>query len=216
MQVRKVRLAAALVCSLIASVAMAQSGADAGIKTEARQTGAFSSVRLNGSVEGSFSISPTTSVTVSAPADVLPHVTTTVKDGVLTVEIKGIENVSGPVKVVMAAPALEGAGVAGSGSLHAAGLAGRSLALAVSGSGSIEAGGQVQQISASVAGSGSIDTHAIHAGKLVANVQGSGEVNGYAADAATVNVVGSGEVRVLGKPATRTVNRIGSGSVSFQ
>jgi len=56
---------------------------------------------------------------------------------------------------------------------------------------------------------------AIHAKALNVNVLGSGEVRGYASDAAIVNVTGSGEVQVGGKPAVRTVNRIGSGEVRF-
>lgn len=217
MRVSIVRFAAAVICSIFACVAIAQSGASAGAdKTEARQTGTFSGIRLNGAVQGAFSISPTTSVTVSAPADVLPHVLTEVKNGVLTVELKDAVTLSSPLKVVMTGPSLEAVSVAGSGTMRVAGLSNRSLALNVSGSGSIRASGSVKKISASISGSGDIDVSAIHANALVAHVQGSGDLRGYASDSATVNVMGSGDVEVHGKPAVRTVNRMGSGDVRFE
>jgi hypothetical protein len=99
--------------------------------------------------------------------------------------------------------------------MTASGLGSDSLDLSISGSGAIVASGRVQSINATISGSGEVDVRAIHAKALNVNVLGSGEVRGYASDAAIVNVTGSGEVQVGGKPAVRTVNRIGSGEVRF-
>ncbi|MGA7782297.1 MAG: DUF2807 domain-containing protein [Paraburkholderia sp.] len=217
MRVSIVRFTVAAICSVFACVAMAQSSGSAGAdKTEKRQTDAFSGVRLVGAVEGAFSISPYTSVTVSAPAEVLPHVVTAVKNGVLTVELKDVASLATPLKVVITGPSLQAVSIAGSATMRVSGISDRSLALNVSGSGSILASGSVNKVSASISGSGDIDVSALHANALVANVQGSGDLHGYASDSATVNVMGSGVVDVQGKPAVRTVNRIGSGEVRFE
>ena len=217
MRVSMVRSAAAVICSVLTCVAMAQSSAGTGVdKTERRQTDAFSSVRLNGAVEGTFSISPYTSITVSAPADVLPHVVTAVKNGVLTVELRDVESLARPLKVSITGPSLKAVSIDGAATMRVSGISDRLLALDVSGSGSIQASGSVNSVSASISGSGDIDVSALHANALVANVRGSGDLHGYASDSATVNVTGSGVVDVRGKPAVRTVNKSGSGDVRFE
>lgn len=231
MRITLVRLAIVAAGSIVASVALAQSnngailrvdslagvsaatGAD---KSDARQPGKFSGIDLRAPVDVIFATGPNTSVTVSGPADLLPLVLTTVKDNVLTIELKDSVNLAKPVKVTITNPSLLAVSLSGSGSLNASGISGDSLNLEVSGSGSIMASGQVSMVNVSIKGSGGVDVRAIHAKALNASIKGSGDLRGYASSTAIVALSGSGAARILGNPPMKVVNRTGSGDVRFE
>lgn len=231
MRITLVRLAFVAASSILASVALAQSnngtiirvdspaGASAGTgvdKSEARQPGKFSGIDLRAPVDVTFSTGPSTAVTVSGPADLLPLVLTTVKDNVLTIELKDPLNLTKPVTVTITSPSLLAVSLSGSGSLNASGISGDSLNLEVSGSGSIVASGQVNMVNASIKGSGGVDVRSVHAKALNASIKGSGDLRGYASSTAIVTLSGSGAARILGNPPMKVVNRSGSGNVRFE
>lgn len=231
MRLSIVRLAVVTAGSILASVAPAQSNNGAVIrvdspvavtagtgadKSEARQPGTFSGIDLRAPVDVTLSTGPNTSVTVSGPADVLPLVLTTVKVNVLTIKLKDSVMLAKPVKVAITSPSLLAVSLAGSGSLNASGMSGDLLNLDVSGSGSIVASGQVTTVNVSIKGSGAVDVRSIHAKALNASMKGSGDLRGYASQTAIIALTGSGDVRILGNPPVKVVNRTGSGDVHFE
>jgi hypothetical protein len=224
-----VRFAAVAVYSVLASVAMAQgssrgvlrvstdaSAASAADKTETRQPGKFSGIDLRAPADVVVSIGANPSITVSGPADVVPLLITSIHDDVLTIELKEHVMLTKALKVVITSPSLQAVNLAGSGSMTASGINSDSLDLNVSGSGSIVASGQVKTVNVAIHGSGGVDVHAVHANALNASVHGSGDLHGYASNAAIVDLAGSGDVRISGKPSTKIVHRSGSGDVSFE
>ena len=231
MRVSIVRLAVVAAGSILASVALAQGNNGAIIrvdtpvavtagtaadKSEARQPGRFSGIDLRAPVDVTFSIGANTSVTVSGPADILPLLLTTVKDNVLTIKLTDSVMLRKPVKVAITSPSLLAVSLSGSGSLNASGISGDSLNLDVSGSGSIMASGQVTTVNVSIKGSGGVDVRSIHAKVLNASMKGSGDLRAYASNTAIVGLTGSGDVRILGNPPMKVVNRTGSGDVHFE
>jgi hypothetical protein len=224
-----VRFAAAAAFSVLASVALAQ-GSPGGVirvstdssatsatdKTETRQPGKFSGIDLRAPADVVVSIGASPSITVSGPADVVPLLLTSIHDDVLTIEIKEHVTLTRALKVVITSPSLDAVNLAGSGSMTASGISGDSLNLNVSGSGSIVASGRVNTVNVAIHGSGGVDVHAVHADALHASVHGSGALHAYASNAAIVDVAGSGDVQISGKPSTKIVHRSGSGDVSFE
>jgi hypothetical protein len=224
-----VRFAAAAAFSVLASVAVAQgspggvvrvstesSAASAADKTESRQAGKFSGIDLRAPADVVVSIGESPSITVSGPADVVPLLLTSIHDDVLTIELKEHVTLTKALKVVITTPSLQAVNLAGSGSMTLSGINGDSLNLNVSGSGSIVASGQVNTVNVAIRGSGDVDVRAVHADALHASVRGSGDLHGYASNAAIVDVAGSGDVQISGKPSTKIVHRSGSGDVSFE
>ena len=224
-----VRFAAAAAFSVLASVALAQ-GSPGGVirvstdssatsatdKTETRQPGKFSGIDLRAPADVVVSIGASPSITVSGPADVVPLLLTSIHDNVLTIELKEHVTLIRALKVAITTPSLEAVNLAGSGSMNASGINGDSLNLNVSGSGSIVASGQVNAVNVAIHGSGDVDVRAVHAEALHASVRGSGDLHAYASNAAIVDVAGSGDVQISGKPATKIVHRSGSGDISFE
>ena len=155
-------------------------------------------------------------MTVSAPANILPLVTTVVNGGYLTISIKGSVSFARPLQVVASGPNLNELRSMGTGTISIHGASGSELRVKVSGSGAVVASGVVGRLVADVSGSGGVDASALRAKVVEASVSGSGDVNAYASEEARADVSGSGSIQILGQPARRHVEKSGSGQIVFR
>lgn len=103
----------------------------------------------------------------------------------------------------------------GSGDLRMAGADMDSVDVRIQGSGDMRMRGKAKALKLVIRGSGDFDGDELVSESVNVNVRGSGDANVVAKTLATVDVMGSGDVRVRGNPATRNVTRHGSGDVSF-
>lgn len=216
MRVRNIQSALLVACSLFSAAAFAQTVIASGPEqTDVRQLATFTGVQLDAPSIATFTVSPTSSISITGPANVLPLVTTEIHDKKLIVALKGSVMMLKTLTVAITGPSLQAVDISGAATLKASGLDDSTLALDVSGAGSIVATGHARAVIASISGTGHIDVSDIQAKTLNADVSGTGKLHGYASDVAVVSVSGVGSVQVDGKPATRTVNRSGVGSIQF-
>lgn len=108
------------------------------------------------------------------------------------------------------------AGSGGSGNLNLVLGQADSIELSVQGSGNALLSGQASLLHVNVLGSGDVDTRKLKADQVNINASGSGDVTVFAAQNLKLRLAGSGEVTVYGNPATRNVERMGSGDVHWQ
>jgi hypothetical protein len=104
----------------------------------------------------------------------------------------------------------------GSGDVTARGLQAHTLAIAAQGSGDVRVAGTSDSVSVDCSGSGAVDARGLGAATVEAHANGSGDVEIAASQRADVDANGSGDIVVRGRPAQRSVNRNGSGSISFE
>lgn len=185
------------------------------VKSEDRQLPAYSGITIEAPVSMSYKVGNRSMLKVTAPADILPLLSTTLEDGRLVVRLDDSVVTDEPILIEATGPSLESVNIAGAGDFSASGLTGRMLRIDVSGSGNVTASGRKERVEARVSGSGAVDVFALKASSVAVEVSGSGDVKAYASQAAQVVVVGSGDVRIYGNPAQRSVARSGSGQVSF-
>lgn len=139
---------------------------------------------------------------------------------------------SGPVKIAVTVPELQGATLAGSGTLSVdkivtdtfkatiAGsgdislpsIAAKSVEIEIAGSGSGNLAGQAEQAKYVIAGSGELDASKLNSKDLTLTIAGSGSVNANASGSASGEILGSGEARISGG-AKCTIEKHGSGSI---
>ena len=140
----------------------------------------------------------------------------------------------GNATIQVTAPALRGAGIAGSGEMvidqikgasFSGSIAGsgdlrveaidvQNLDLSVAGSGDLRArSGQAKSIEFSIAGSGDIDAGGIRSERAAISIAGSGNVRGHTTGTAEVSILGSGDVTLTGG-AKCSISKAGSGSVN--
>lgn len=139
---------------------------------------------------------------------------------------------SGPVSLVVTVPALDHAGIAGSGAIKVDKVSGAKFTgeiagsgdlmlsaidageveLSIAGSGGIHAGGKAKSVKYEIAGSGDIDASGLTAETADVSIAGSGGVKGHASGTAKVEVMGSGDVALTGG-AKCNVTKSGSGNI---
>lgn len=185
-------------------------------KTEERKFGVFTGLRLEAPANVVYTVGGPLLVKISAPANILPLVTTVVDGGNLTISIKGSVSLSEPIKVVASGPNLNDLRSIGTGKISIREASGSELRVKVSGSGSVVATGVVGRLVVNVTGSGDVDASTLRAKVVEATVSGSGDVKAHASDEARTDVSGSGSIQIHGKPTRRHVDKSGSGQVAFR
>lgn len=103
--------------------------------------------------------------------------------------------------------------VAGSGHVNMEKMAQSDINLTIAGSGTIRANGNVERVSISIAGSGDALLGDVAMKRLDVKIAGSGNTEASPQDDADVTIMGSGDVKLLTKPAHLTTNIMGSGRV---
>lgn len=108
------------------------------------------------------------------------------------------------------------ASILGSGDLQLNGGNSDIVELSLTGSGEMTVSGRSKALAATIMGSGNIDASALPSDSVRLDLFGSGDANLNATQSISLNLRGSGDIHVDGKPAQRNVSRTGSGDVSFE
>jgi len=206
---------------------------DGTVRIERREVAAFTGIENAGPGLVRFMVGDERQVTVETDANILPHIRTEVRGGVLVLRTEPGIAIS-PTRLVfhVTAPRLEAVTVAGSGDVRfeKTRLAVPRLAITVAGSGDVEAGIEVDEVAVDIHGSGDamlsgsaaagrfeidgsgdIAAYRLSVGDARAVVHGSGSVSLLATGTLDVEIAGAGDVRYRGG-AKVTVRDAGSGS----
>lgn len=196
--------------------------ADATPKTETRHVQVFKDLEIDCSADAQFTVAPIPSVTITAPADLLPLLVTRIEGDKLVIRLKDgttgfhLFGTNDHVTIAIKGPALRSILIAGSADVTAPTLTGDRVALTVQGSGSIHASGvSTGKLEVSIPGSGDVKIESVDAKTVSAEVDGSGtiELSGHA-DRLDSGIAGSGEIRAGDLKVRTLVSKVaGSGDM---
>jgi hypothetical protein len=119
----------------------------------------------------------------------------------------------GDLTIVMTAPAVTHFAMNGSGKLAIQGYKQDKLALDLSGSADVTASGEAKSVALSASGSSDTDLSGLKVADAVVDLTGSGEAKLAATGDVNVNISGSGDVTLLGRPSKLQSSVSGSGSI---
>lgn len=177
-----------------------------------RQVGSFHGVRVDGATEVDIVAGKAAKVVVHGDDNIAPFVETNVANGVLRISLEGSYATKTDLRVEIAVPSLDRIDLNGSGNIHIHSYRGDEFAIAISGSGNVDADGAAKRISVDLSGSGNVDLRMLEAQAADVEIDGSGDVGIGASKSLAVRINGSGNVRYRGKPTvSQAVN--GSGNV---
>jgi len=204
------------VLALLLAVGAAAAGSVKGsgnVTIEERAVGDFHGVSLMGSPDVTITVGGAPSMTLEAEDNILPLITTEVKDGILHIGSEKSFSSRKGIHVTLTVPELRSVKITGSGDVEAEGVRGDLFKAMVKGSGDIEVTGSVERVEVDVLGSGDIKLFDLDAVHGVATVKGSGDINIQASGTLELAVLGSGDIRYRG---TAEVEREvhGSGDIS--
>ena len=184
-------------------------------KTETRDVAEFTKVELTGSPDVTITIGDKQSLTIEADDNILPLLTTEVKNGKLVIGSQQNTSYSPKtdIKITITVAKLEGASVVGSGDIKASGVKADTFEASVTGSGDLDVSGEADSLKATVRGSGDLDATKLAAEQATVTVQGSGDAKVHATKSLDARIEGSGDVQYTGNPSDVHEQVQGSGSV---
>jgi hypothetical protein len=180
---------------------------------EARDVSGFSEIDLSGSGTVLVSVTGTESLTVEAEDNILPLLTTEVRDGRLVLGTKQSISPTRDIVYTITAINLDAVAVSGSGSVTAVDVVANGFEVDISGSGTVTPEGVSEDLDLSIGGSGAFKGESLVTATGTVSVSGSGDVVVNVTDDLVVDVSGSGSVEYIGDPAVST-SISGSGEIS--
>ena len=179
---------------------------------QARTVGAFRRVETVGSETVQVRFGPRPSLVIAADDNILPLITTEVRNGTLHIRPRGSFRMRGPIRVQITTPTLDHYGSTGSGDVTIDGVNTDRLSLVLSGSGDIRATGRARELKLTVNGSGRAAMGNLVTQQASVALHGSGDATVRPTGSLDAQVFGSGTIRYLGSPVVRQ-QRFGSGRI---
>jgi putative autotransporter adhesin-like protein len=209
------RLIISLFVVLITMGSYAQTKGSGNVKTQDRNVGNFTGIKLTCSADLYIS-QGSLAVSVKTDDNLLEYIETEVEDGILNIGVKGRGFRSVKVlEVHITVPDLEKIGSSGSGDIKFNDVfKANNLDIKLSGSGDLDGDFNATNMELKVVGSGDSDISGIM-GKFKVSVSGSGDIDaeGLKLEDCYVKNSGSGDVTLKGKTNTLTISQNGSGDL---
>ena len=183
-------------------------------KTETRDVPVFTSVSSAGSPDVTITIGQQQSLSIEADDNILPVLTTEVKNGKLEIGSSESYSPKTKIKITITVAQLDGASVAGSGEINVVGVNSKTFSAQIAGSGEINLNGSADALNATVTGSGDLDATKFTVADATVNVTGSGDAKVNATRSLNATVTGSGDIKFASNPDLNVQSSIqGSGRV---
>lgn len=205
------------------------------LASETRQLGSFSGVEMNLSGNVTIVQGDKEAIVIEAEDNILPFITTTIKNGRLVIDISAISfSTYKPMKFAITVNRLDTIVLNSSADIDLQALKGSSIYLRVNGSGDIVAGdvqaddrltveiygsgdvtlgnGAAPNQTVEIFGSGNLDAGKVAGRQATIKVNGSGDTTLWVTDDLDVSILGSGDVSYYGTPAVKS-EKLGSGKV---
>lgn len=202
------------------------------LANETRSVGDFHSVSLTMPATLTVREGTVPGVLIEADDNILPFISTTVKDGILTIsQTRPCVRPTGKVRITAITPtfrelALLGTGdIRSDGILRTPGLAARitgagdldlavetvTLSTTVTGTGNVHLTGIAHEHTISLPGAGSVDAAALQTARTSVEILGSGNAKVNASETLTIRITGAGTVLYAGNPQVeQTITGAGS------
>jgi hypothetical protein len=218
-------------CSMIPQTCTDGSGR---IATEERTVAGFQSVSLNAPAVVTVIQGSPTHIQVTADDNILPLITTTVRNGVLSIGYtRPCVRPTSAVQVQVVSPDINGLSILGAGDIRSDGIiTGSTLTSSITGSGNMNLAadvttlkssitgtgtvvltGSADDLSLSIPGAGTIDASRLKATRVTVEILGSGNALVDVVQSLTVKITGSGTVVYTGNPSTIEQSVTGSGTI---
>jgi hypothetical protein len=181
------------------------------LKSETRTVSGFTGIELSGTGEVTITQGDAESLTIEADDNVLPALTSEVRDSMLRLDTKPRTRVQtrNPIRYRVTVADLNRIELSGSGSVAGVDLELTNLEVEISGSGTMNLAGSADQQEVEVSGSGQYDAAQLPSRSVSIEISGSGKATVAAAEQLRVDISGSGTVTYSGEP---TIDQSISGS----
>lgn len=181
--------------------------------TEERDVSGFEQIVVLGSGDVVVSVTGTESLMIEAEDNIMPLLTTEVKNGRLELGSESNFSSTKGITYTITAATLDGVEINGSGDIDATGIESGAFLVRISGSGDVHADGVTTTLDVGISGSGKYEGEGLVASVGDVTISGSGSAVVNVTDVLEAEVSGSGRIEYIGDPQL-DANTSGSGSIS--
>jgi hypothetical protein len=208
------------------------------LKQESREVPDFTSVEVGSAISATVRVGPKAPIVLEGDDNLLPLITTEVRDGRLVVAVQSGENLrpSRPIAVTITTPELSGVAASGAAKLDAVAAPAKRFAIDASGAANVTVrevdaetitidlsgatrvtlAGKAKSATLGVSGASNLKAAGLTAGSVEVDVSGASDVEVGATAAVKGELSGASNLRVVGSPAVQQVAISGASRVSFQ
>jgi hypothetical protein len=180
---------------------------------ETRAVSAFHAIAFGGAGSLDVRVGQQQKVVLEIDDNLLPEITTEVRDGVLHIGGKRRYRSEKGLHVTIQVPELDSMDLSGSGAARVEGVKGSKFRADISGSGRLAASGAVDSLALDISGSGRADLASLRVRDAAVDISGSGSVKVDARESLKADISGSGSIAYAGNPSRVEKSISGSGSV---
>jgi hypothetical protein len=178
------------------------------IVTEERSVGGFAAVTLAGEGNVIITSGERAGITIEADDNLLPLITTEVRDGVLIIgkhPSVGRQSfaVTRPIVYRVSMTAVRALTLAGAGTLTAENVSADRLSVSLTGTGEVKVSGRAAEQIVTLNGAGHIDTRGLQTVKTEATLNGAGHIVVWATERLTATINAAGTIQYLGSPTVK-------------
>lgn len=168
--------------------------------TEKRNIAPFTSIETDGAFDIEVVCQKDVSMELEGDDNILPHVSTEVRNNVLRLEATKGYSSRDSIVVRLTVPNLEAISANGAGNIRITGVSNEKLQISSDGAPNIAASGSTKMIGIDSNGAAKIDTHNLRAERAVVDSKGASKVDLGVSDRLDVTVSGPSHVTYRGDP----------------
>jgi len=180
-------------------------------KTEVRGIAAFTEITIDGIFEVTIDFKKKSSLVIRGDDNILPFISTEVKDQTLTIRTNRSLCPQGNLVVQISTEHLDRLTADGADDITILNMNNREFTLAVNGASDFRASGETGKFSVKIDGAGTVLAENLHAEETEILVDGAGEAIVHASRKLTAEINGAGDIRYYGNPqeVTKRINGVG-------
>jgi hypothetical protein len=208
------------------------------VKQESREVPEFTSVEVGSAISATVRVGPRAPIVLEGDDNLLPLITTEVRDGRLVVGVQSGQNLrpSRPITVTITTPELSGVAATGAAKLDALAAPAKrftidasgaanvtvrevdseTVTIDVSGATRVTLAGKANSATFDVSGASNLKAAGLTAESVEVDVSGASHVELGATAAVKGELSGASNLRVVGSPSVRQVATSGASHVSYQ
>lgn len=169
-------------------------------EVQKREVAPFTSISTDGAFNIEVVCQKTLSMEIEGDDNILPLVTTEVKDNVLRLSNTKSYSVDEPITFRIAVPNLEAISADGAGKIQITGVNNDKILISTNGAAAINVAGTTKMIGVDSNGAAKIDTHNLRSTHAIVDTKGASKVDLGVCDKLDVNVSGVSHVTYRGNP----------------
>ncbi|MBP9663068.1 MAG: DUF2807 domain-containing protein [Pyrinomonadaceae bacterium] len=184
------------------------------VASEIREISDFHGVDVGGVFQVEITAQKGHSVEIEADDNLLPLITTKVRNGILTISTERKLSTENPLRIRISAPDIDSLDVSGTAKVSLVGLQNESISIDSSGASRVRVTGETAKLTTDVSGATQIDAQELQAANANIEASGASRVDVNVTGELRTDASGASKITYSGTPSSLQTKRSGASSVS--